>query len=230
MLKKYKNQFISIIEAAGFSPSEFVGEESIDNETSLPIFTMSYRNTPFIFITRNEMENYHSFDCAHTLFAVKFPLSEYFPKQGFTSIEYIHDIFINWLNRHIREYLDEQELPDLWEQINNERPFVNNEIITDNELQTFTDEEKKQIRLSISEFKLLLKDRFSPNETQLQIIDNRLDYISNGLDRLNRFDWRGILLSSLISISVALSLDTMKGRQLYELFRQVFSSALKYLQ
>jgi hypothetical protein len=229
MLKKYKNQFITIIEAAGFSPSDFVGEESI-GDSNFPTFTMTYRNTPFIFITRNEIEDYHSFDCAHTLFAVEFPLCEYFPSQGFTTIENIYDRFIIWLNRHIREYLDEQELPDLWEQINNERPLVSDEVITDDELHPFTDEEKQQIRLSINEFKLLLIDRFEPNEAQLQIIDNRLDYISNGLDRLNRFDWRGILLSSLISISVALSLDTMKGRQLYELFRQVFSSALKYLQ
>jgi len=56
----------------------------------------------------------------------------------------------------------------------------------------------------------------------MESIDDRLDYLTQAVDRLNKFDWKSLLISTIISISVALSFDTEKGKQLFNLFKQVF--------
>jgi hypothetical protein len=79
------------------------------------------------------------------------------------------------------------------------------------------------MRLSLEEFKRLLKETFSPDDAQLKAIDGRLDYLSGALDRLNKFDWKSVLISSVVSIGATLSLSPEQGHQLFQLLRQAFS-------
>jgi hypothetical protein len=76
--------------------------------------------------------------------------------------------------------------------------------------------------LALRDVRLLIIDRFAPSTAEMESIDARLNYLTQAIERLNRFDWKSLLISSIMSISVALSFDTEKGRQLYKLFKQVF--------
>ncbi len=86
----------------------------------------------------------------------------------------------------------------------------------------FSKDEKIQIKLAINELKFLIIQNFSPNNEEQIIIDNRLDYLIDSVERLNKFDWKSLVLSTIISISISLSLDSEKGRLLFELLRKVF--------
>lgn len=94
----------------------------------------------------------------------------------------------------------------------------------------FTEEEKESVRRGINRFRQLVKENFKPTSKQEEFINERLDHLSEAVDNLNRFDWRGVALSTLISIAVNLTVDTERGRFLYTLFQQAFREATKYLK
>ncbi len=77
---------------------------------------------------------------------------------------------------------------------------------------------------------LLVVKTFTPGEEELQVINERLDYLTRAVDRLNRFDWRGVAISTVLSIGTALTLDTEKGRILWGLFQQAMATVVHLLR
>ncbi len=67
----------------------------------------------------------------------------------------------------------------------------------------------------ISEFELTRKD--------IRILDGHIKYLSAAVDRLNKFDWKGVALGTIIAIIIQLTLDTEKGQRIFEFFQRVFS-------
>jgi hypothetical protein len=230
MLKRYKNGFFNLIKEAGLSPTDFHVEDAIFE--GLPAFIISLGDTPlkFIVVSDSQIRYEDDFDFAYTTFAPDFPQIPTDLTGDRFSIQDIYEQFKAWLTEHVIEYIDDLITPDLWAQIQKDKTLVNGDKISGDELTEFSKEEKIQLKLSINEFKQAIVTNFSPSETEMRIIDDRLNYLGKALDRLNRFDWRAIALSSLISITIALSLDTQKGHLLFELFKQLFSAALRYLQ
>ena len=229
MLKKYKNGFVDIVRKAGLSPTDFNAKDAeIDG---LSTFVIAYRDSPLKFIVLKDTDDRHRFDWAYTVFEPDFPqVPSYLDAEQRLTIQDIYSIFKRWLAEHVVDYIDDCGTHDLWAQVQKAEALVNGHKISGDELTDFSEEEKARLRQSINEFRQLVIANFSPSVAEIEIINDRLDYLNKALDRLNRFDWRGIALSSLISITVALSLDTQKGRLLYELFKQVFATALRYLQ
>jgi hypothetical protein len=101
--------------------------------------------------------------------------------------------------------------------------------LSDDDKSLFNDTEKIQLRLSINEFKMLINKTFCPDEYETKAIHDRLDYLAESLDRLNRIDWRSLALSTVLSISIALSLDTTKGQILIDLFKRLFSNVIRLI-
>jgi hypothetical protein len=131
------------------------------------------------------------------------------------------EVFEHWLDRQIKTAIDEELLPDLWatavEQLAGSGDSRAVEL-------DFTPEEREQLKLALSTFRLRLIEEFHPTAEQLDAINEKLDYLKAAVDRLNKFDWKGVALSTLIGISTNLSLDTERGRQLYGLFQQALSA------
>lgn len=88
---------------------------------------------------------------------------------------------------------------------------------------------RSQIRISLQEFERLLILEFNPSEEELIQISEKLDYLSKAVDRLNRFDWKGLALGTFIGISTNLAIDTESGRKVFELLRQAFDAIVKLL-
>ncbi|MFH1639569.1 MAG: hypothetical protein ABIB93_04575 [Chloroflexota bacterium] len=93
----------------------------------------------------------------------------------------------------------------------------------------FSDEEKRQIRLCLNDFRLLIMQNFRPHKEALESIDARLKYLSDAMDKHNKFDWKGIAINTVIAIAVALSLNHEQGIRLFQLFGKVFSNILYLL-
>ena len=84
---------------------------------------------------------------------------------------------------------------------------------------SFSIEEKQQLRLSLNDVKLLIQTNFNTTQEQQELINNRIDYLIEAVARLNKFDWKSILVSSVLAIIIALSLDIERGTQLWHLFQ-----------
>ena len=224
MLKKYKNALLDTISREGFDPEQFSVEENSDHRCKI-----AYQNSPLKFTAFNFTFSYHRFFCRFTPFApdsreAKLP-------EGHTAfnIDELQGAFSEWLGTHLREYVDEQLEPDLWAQIEQQKSILGQSAPDENERLLFSEDEKVRLRLVLDQFRLLVARTLEPTQDETKIVEGHFAYLSEALDRLNRFDWKALLLSTTISISIALSLDTERGKQLFALLKQVFSGALHLL-
>lgn len=224
MLKKYKNGFLQLIQEKGLDPKLFDIEDEVSDERNN--FFIRLKNSSLEFLVVNVSENNHSFFYSYTRLLRKSPSGSI---DRLVDIEEVYGYFVWWLNE-VQDYLDERLIPNLWEQIDLQKSFLLETKFTDSDTSNFSEEEKAQLRLSLSEFRLLIEEEFKPTEEQMRVIDERLSYVSEALDRLNRFDWRGVLLSTTIAISINLSLDTTRGKLLVDLLRRVLCNVGRLLQ
>ncbi len=195
-------------------------------------FLIEYVNSPLRFEVDCSTEGYNYLDCRNTVLAKGFPLSDFHTNEfggNWVDINTIYEEFALWLNNVVKEYIDEQTLPDLWAQLEQQREFIPSAKMEKDDTLPYSEEEKAQIRLSINEFRLQIVNNFKPDDYQLKVIDDRLRYLSEALDRLNRVDWKAVAITSIISFSMALSLDTEKGKLLFNLFKQIFSKVVYLL-
>ena len=138
-------------------------------------------------------------------------------------------IFQKWLENDITEYFNEQRTLDIWAHATTYKDFFKPSIISEKNTSGFSESEKEEIRRSVQTYQRLIEQVFQPSQQQMRVIMSQLDYLSKAVDRLNRFDWQGLAISTVMSIAINLTVDTDKGRLLYHLFLQAFQSVLKLL-
>ncbi len=221
MLNEYKNGLLDILKREGFDPEQFIHED-VENTG----FRLTFMNTPFWFRAATPDNDHRQFHCVMTTFSPNF--TEY-DRRRYESLSIMNHVFSDWLKSHVRKYLDSLLVPNLWEQVETQKKLLSFDAV-EQETGSYSDDEKAALRTSLRTAKLLITERFSPSEDQVEIINERFDYLDQSLDRLNKRDWKPLLLSTMISISIALSLDTEAGAALLELFKQAFYQALYLLQ
>ncbi len=179
-----------------------------------------------MFAIRPHTPAFDEFWYRHSLFRQNFPIAT---DEYSSTWDYITQIFGAWLNGVVKPHLDEISTPDLWHILQETRSYTKHELGTPKDFESFSAEENTQIRLSINDFRLLIVENFNPNNEELKAIDTRLKYLSDALDKHNKFDWKGIAINTVIAIIIALSLNQEQGNQLFQLFKQVFSNFLYLL-
>ena len=228
MLKKYRNRLLEVIQDKGIDPALFHIEEPQDTKETMSVIQLI--NTPLKFIIRNPSHSFHQFDWRYTQFSPQFSVTGFIPTGGWGDANELVEAFGDWLNEHVKPYINELFEPDMWERIKTQTQLVTGTELSKEDTTIFSDDEKIHVRMSINEFRILIIKNFKPSSDELKVIDDRLEYLSNSVDRLNKIDWRSVAITTLISISMALALDTEKGRLLFDLFRQVFSAVLHLTQ
>ena len=137
--------------------------------------------------------------------------------------------FEYWLRDTVVRYVSEVYEPDPWGQLRQFQPLISDSTFTQEDFQSFTPQEKVEIRRSLQGFKRLVYENYDPDEEQQEFIEERLDYLSKAVDRLNRFDWRALAVSVVIGIGINLSVDTSTGAVLLRLLEQAFRSVRLFL-
>jgi hypothetical protein len=241
MLKQHKNAFLEAIQKSGLDPTLFSTSEidplegtgsftrfmSIFSKYTSPVFTIVVTNTPISFSVRHIQSSFYEFHYRFVRFKPGFPDSGVMRAN---SVEEILREFNDWLMNAAAKYIEDNQVPDFWEQIELYKSFVSSSTPRKQNASEFTEEEKDDLRRSVQQFRHLIIENFEPSEKQTEFIDEQLDYLSKAVDRLNRFDWRSLALSIVISIAINLSVDTEKGRLLFRLFQQAFQLTVKLLQ
>jgi hypothetical protein len=133
-----------------------------------------------------------------------------------------------WLARDVSRAIEEELLPDLWQQVRDSAMARIGQTHRDDE--PFSADERAQVKIAITNFYFLIEQTFAPAPEARAAVQEQLDYLKEAVDRLNRFDWKGTAINTLLGITVTLSLDTERGRQLYGLFRQAFAALVHLLR
>jgi len=133
--------------------------------------------------------------------------------------------FVIWIESDINEYIKEKEQPDRWAEYKKltNASVIKAEDFTD--ISDFLPGEKEQIKIALKELKLLIIERFAENKEQIENVNLRMTYLEQAIDRTNKTDWKGLFLNTIISITIALSLDTQRGKELIDLFVQLMQIA-----
>ena len=215
VLNKYKNELLAAIGAAGLYTPDFARTETLDT------LRLVFKNWVW-FQIRVNAQNPDTFAVEYSLFHSGMTVAA---SSGFVSFPQVLETFKSWLKSQVQRSIEEALVPDLWSQLQQ------NDQLADTAGATyFSIEEKTQLKLSVEEFRLLIVKTFTPSTDEMKVVNERLDYLKEAVDRLNRFDWRSVAMSTLVSISIALSLDTEKGRMLFGLFQQAFSTVVHLLK
>ncbi len=227
MLKRYKNRLVEVVRECGFDPLVF--EWKTERLGDLENNVIRPADSPIAFTIVTDKRDWNRFSYNFKKYEANYPWewTTLSVNHNFANIE---RAFTNWLSKHVQEYLKELTLPDLWQQMETQKSFISGTAMHKDEITPFSENERKLLRTSVKEFRLLVEKTFQPSQDELEIINNRLDYLTKAVDRLNRFDWKSVAIQTIISISIALSLNTEKGRTLFNLFKQAFSEILHLLQ
>ena len=221
MLKKDKNAIFNLLKDSRIGLENFiVSEKEIAGYDGIVIV---YRNTPLEFRVLQSTVSYESFKYQHSTFSPNFAMSGLVPVAGFLSIGEICIQISRWLQAHINPYIDEQTEPDLLEELINGNHSLNVDKLDFNDQTDFSGDEKTQVMLAINDLKFLIQKELNTTDEEQKVVVERLDYLAEAANRHNKFDWKSLAVSTLISISIAISLDTERGNQLFKLFKQVFS-------
>jgi len=226
MLKKNKNAFLDRIRALDLEPSMF---EATDSRTieGHDLFIISLRGTPLTFKVMRPTSSFGDFVCSFVRFDENFSEQE---QRG--RVLHTQDLqqalweFHGWLERHVKEYLDEQVIPDQWAELGAQRFPLEMGNLGPWESERFSRVEQAQIKEAIGRVELLIAETFSPSSQQLTEVKEVLEHVRDGVDRLGKSNFRYLLYSCGINIAATLALNPDNLRRLVELFKQAFGAVL----
>lgn len=196
--------------------------DMIDNDNKL---TITYK--PFNGIFKYEINDHPShfdlFVAKATHFAPGFPLTNRLAPSinGYVAIDRIIGDFIEWMNTDVELFSSDLKDVDLWEEYKRGSTLLTiDQSYTDNQ-SDFTAIERQQIRLALNDLRLNIPQHFQLEPEQLESVNNRIDYLSQAVDRLNKTDWKGILIAQYIALLTTMALNPDQAKNLYDLFIKV---------
>ncbi|MCI4626015.1 MAG: hypothetical protein L3V56_08635 [Candidatus Magnetoovum sp. WYHC-5] len=218
MLKKYKNQLHDTIKQMGLNPDLFAASEQDNGK--LFIVRVKYAQLKFTFIQVDT--SFHEFKCEYTKYSPKFS-DQYLPSKGIT-FEEAGAIFRHWLETHVRPYIEELESPDFWEEMANTRQFIGQTPMEEENFDFFSVKEKVLIKHALENIRRKMEEEFKPSKGEVFVLDKRILYLAESIDRLNHYDLKGLILLTVTSISAELRFDGNESRALFNLFSGEFNN------
>lgn len=134
-----------------------------------------------------------------------------------------------WIKSGVYPCWQEDSQTDIWEKIISSKEFFQSSVFQFNDISEFSIKEKNLVKGKLTELKKLLIERYADNNSQEDLINQKLEYIIIAIERLNKFDWKSIVISTIIGIITALSLDVEKGKELFKFFENIFKD-MAYLR
>lgn len=220
LLKSQKNQIAKILSAAGLSLEEF------DWQLEPPLkleWTDVSGNGRFLDWSQKLQHKkdgfYFHFDRVdQSKFINKRWPASATGEQG-SSVVVSWDKLLEILDKWAELVANENSQSDLW-QVTSSYEYFSHRDLKSEAGEYFSQEEKGDIRARLYEFRELVTDMIKLNENQYLQFNERLDYMSGALDRLDKVDWKGIAISTLMSAAIALNLDTSIGNKWFAAIEQ----------
>ncbi len=222
MLKKDKNGFLKIINKEDLGKADFSAEEREH------LFIIRYVESPLYFHAKMNWPEFDSFKYRSTRFLANYSLSGFKPMVGGVAIKIIHEEFREWLRTVVVPYKKELARKDKWKTL-----LMNREVRTSYstyDTGAFSSEEKARVKRSVDHFQKAILGKYDTSEAQESTVIDYLEYLRNAVDRLNKFDWQGVAIQTIISIGTTLCLDALGGQGLFTLFASFLGKSISVLE
>lgn len=220
MRVKHKNQIFATIQQSGLDVKNFdyTSKQTASVEDVYIEYVENNKPTGLNFNIRISDDSFDLFNYRSIIYSPSMLYGEWFPRMNYASINDVCDQLDHWINRSLKEYISDKLEVDLWEEYQKGNSLLNINESESSDNSFFSLDEKQQIKLALNDLKLLIPQQFDINPIQLKSINQRLDYLAEGLDRLNKFDWKSILVSQFLSVGTTLALNPDQFNHLRDLF------------
>ncbi|MDB5285977.1 MAG: hypothetical protein JWR05_926 [Mucilaginibacter sp.] len=218
MRKGIKNKIFDFVKNTELGLREFDLTFNIDKEDGEEDATIEYKQSEGIFkyILFQSPKDFDAFRCYATMFSPGFNVSSCF-YDAYVQIDEGLERFQHWIDTELQKYIKEETETDLYEEYLKGVNLVGIDNINYQETDHFSIDQKAQIRMGFQEIKLIIAQNYATTNEQIQLINERIDYLIEAADRLNKTDWKGIFISTIIGMITSLCLDSEKGSQLFDL-------------
>jgi len=219
MRRTFKNELFQFLSQTKFGIDQFRFLENSSSQPGLSSVSIRYKETPLEFFIK-ELSGYNDkFTTSYYKYAQGFPLTTHGPNAE--SFQEVLQRIKNWLDGDVSSYIDDENTPDLWDEYNSYRKAVDLTNFDVIETEKFSKEESRQIALALGQMKQIIRLEYKTTEEQQFLVEEKLDYLIEAVDRLNKFDWKSTLFSTFLSILINLTVDTAKGAILFETLKQL---------
>lgn len=225
MQKVFKNKFYDQIIRLDLDANQFSLTDSLDVNYR-EITTITLLGSELKYMVRSAKDSWQDFDFQYTVFNPKYPLSGWIPdaKGQYFDFPSVSNNFYQWLKSEVKEYITEIDSIDKWMNFQFEANiFELTGVIFANNSNFFSDESVK-IKTSIIKLKQLFHESFNSTIEQTVFINERLNYLTQSVDRLGKFDWTNTFISIMISIVINMCFDTETRKQFFEIIKKAFTT------
>lgn len=223
---RHKNKLFESLQKFSLDPNFFDWEDTIYeyNRIKYDAFKIKFKNTELFFMVCQSAKSYENFFVIKSLFNPSNPIVKVNIERPIMNIVDVIGSFSDWINKDAIPYITEINSYDLWASFKKGVRPLEFENINFEDDSNFTIEEKDAISRGLIEFKEHLRTNFDFNNDQINHINQRIDYLYQALKRLNRTDWKGIALSTIIGLILNLAVDTQTGQTILDIFKKIFES------
>jgi hypothetical protein len=199
-LPKYKrNDLFKAIQKAGMDPGEF------DLSVGAKEATLRHLPSPASFVLSGDVTEY-----AVRRVAGDGPVEERTGLSWYRVEEQI-GLWVSDVKWHV-------EIPDLWAELQRKRGLL--AAISDDAVENtaFTDAEQQQIAEQLKELKEYVGRTRSLSESQMRLLDERLQYLVDAAKRVGRRDWLLMFAGVMLSYVLAAELPPETARDILDTF------------
>ena len=221
ILKKYKNKIYQVVKDSNIDLKIIKKEEATDDYRDY--FSLSYDDS-MKFSVRNTLDSFFKFEFKYTKFEKNYPETEWLPKGYYAGIELVLEELNNWINTELKDYASEFEELDYWDKAEDNLEYLDYEYIDFEDQKEFTLEEKEQVKVGLNEVQLTINSKLKLDEHQKQLVERRIKYLEEAIERNNKTDWKSIAISTFLGLIMNLGVDTNTGKLIWQIVQSIFSN------
>ncbi len=220
---KYKNEIFHVLKNSefGIDNFSFVESDRLGYRMTIITFLDKGNKTELHFDIKENSKSFSEFDCSFSTYSPAMKMDGPFPLGEWADINFICEKLKLWMDIEVTTYVEYENQVDLWEAYKRGANLLNVEQPDTNDVTEFTAAERQQIRMSLNDLRLSIPQQFQLAPAQLESVNSRFDYLIEAIERLNKTDWKGILIAQYLSLITTLALNPEQAKNLYDLFIKV---------
>lgn len=221
MLKKYRAEVFDKVVELGFKPEDFHIREIEKNSFSSMLSVAIVQNPKLRFEFHQAPTSFHNFQYCYVQYAPHYPKTNLTPS-GTMGFQGVLEKFEYWIIESLKLFWEEVNSQDKWELYKSGELNIDSDYIEFEEEEYFTQEERNEIKSKIETTKAHLIEQYEFNDTQIAIINSKLDYLIEKSESMSKFDWTNFAIGIVANIITALTLDTAVGNKVGQILLEIF--------
>lgn len=215
LLLSQKNDFFEMIEQSKeLNPNQFsyIEKTGREGDNYVDYFAIKHKSSDFYFRVDKVIYNDYRITFSPGYM-------EYYSASQCNSIDGSYGYFNGWLSYLEREI----NQVDKWGRMNEDFEGFNFLLINE-DTNKFTASEFIEASAKLLILKEEIKKLNFLNTKQLELIDFKIDKLTEKLTTMDKFDWQSLFIGTFISILLQLSLSQEQGKELMGVLKRIFST------